>query len=77
MLSKERVKDLLVRQVFHPVRWEESMRKMVDEGVERVVEIGPGKGALTGLMKRIAGEVETANMQDLETLKKLNTFLRP
>jgi [acyl-carrier-protein] S-malonyltransferase len=74
--SKERVKDLLVRQVFHPVRWEESMRKMVDEGVERVVEIGPGK-VLTGLMKRIAGEVETANLQDLETLKKLSTFLRP
>lgn len=74
--SKDRVKDLLVRQVFHPVRWEESMRKMVDEGVERVVEIGPGK-VLTGLMKRIAGEVETANLQDLEALKKLNTFLKP
>jgi [acyl-carrier-protein] S-malonyltransferase len=73
---KERVKDLLVRQVFHPVRWEESMRKMVGEGVERVVEIGPGK-VLTGLMKRIAGEVETANLQDMETLKKLNTLLKP
>jgi [acyl-carrier-protein] S-malonyltransferase len=73
---KERVKDLLVRQVFHPVRWEESMRKMVGEGVERVVEIGPGK-VLTGLMKRIAGEVETANLQDVEALKKLNTLLKP
>jgi [acyl-carrier-protein] S-malonyltransferase len=74
--SKERVKDLLVRQVFHPVRWEESMRKMVGEGVERVVEIGPGK-VLTGLMKRIAGEVETANLQDVEALKKLNALLKP
>ena len=50
--SKEKVKGLLVAQVSSPVRWEESMRKMIEKGIEQVVEIGPGK-VLSGLMKRI------------------------
>jgi len=37
---KERVKGLLVAQVSSPVRWEESMRKMIEEKIEQVVEIG-------------------------------------
>jgi len=70
-VSKARVKDLLVAQVFHPVRWEESMRRMVQEGIERVIEIGPGK-VLSGLMRRIDGGVETKNLEDIQTLKKLS-----
>jgi [acyl-carrier-protein] S-malonyltransferase len=70
-VSKARVKDLLVTQVFHPVRWEESMRRMVQEGIERVIEIGPGK-VLSGLMRRIDGGVETKNLEDIQTLKKLS-----
>jgi len=69
--SKARVKDLLVTQVFHPVRWEESMRRMVQEGIERVIEIGPGK-VLSGLMRRIEAGVETKNLEDVQTLKKLS-----
>ncbi len=68
--SKERVKGLLVAQVSNPVRWEESMRKMIDKGIEQVVEIGPGK-VLSGLMKRIDNRVETRNIEDLQTLKKI------
>ena len=68
--SKEKVKPLLVAQVFSPVRWEESMQRMVKEGVERVLEIGPGK-VLAGLMKRIDPRVETGNLEDLQTLKKI------
>ena len=68
--SKEKVKPLLVAQVFSPVRWEESMQRMVKEGTERVLEIGPGK-VLTGLMKRIDSRVETGNLEDLQTLKKI------
>ncbi|GGD78373.1 ACP S-malonyltransferase [Lacimicrobium alkaliphilum] len=48
----ERIKDALVRQLFNPVRWTESMQKMVSEGVTQVYELGPGK-VLTGLTKRI------------------------
>lgn len=68
--SQEKVKPLLVAQVFSPVRWEESMQRVVEEGVERVLEIGPGK-VLAGLMKRINPRVETGNLEDLQTLKKI------
>jgi [acyl-carrier-protein] S-malonyltransferase len=69
--SKDRVKGLLVAQVSSPVRWEESMRKMIEEGVEQVLEIGPGK-VLSGLMKRIDNRIETKNLEDLQTLKKIS-----
>jgi [acyl-carrier-protein] S-malonyltransferase len=68
---KERVKGLLVAQVSSPVRWEGSMRKMIEKGIEQVVEIGPGK-VLSGLMKRIDDRVETKNLEDLQTLKKIS-----
>jgi [acyl-carrier-protein] S-malonyltransferase len=70
-VSKARVKGLLVTQVFQPVRWEESMQRMVKEGIERVIEIGPGK-VLSGLMRRIDSGVETKNLEDIQTLKKLS-----
>jgi len=69
--SKDRVKGLLVAQVSSPVRWEESMRKMIEKGVEQVLEIGPGK-VLSGLMKRIDNRIETKNLEDLQTLKKIS-----
>lgn len=68
---KERVKDLLVAQVSSPVRWEESIRRMTEDGIEEVVEIGPGK-VLIGLMKRINPKVETKNLEDLQTLRKIS-----
>jgi [acyl-carrier-protein] S-malonyltransferase len=69
--SKDRVKTLLVAQVSSPVRWEESMRKVIKEGIEQVLEIGPGK-VLSGLMKRIDPNVETGNLEDLQSLKKIS-----
>jgi len=69
--SKEKVKALLVAQVSSPVRWEESMRRMIKEGIEKVLEIGPGK-VLSGLMKRIDPNVGTANLEDLQSLKKIS-----
>ncbi len=68
--SKDRVKELLVAQVSSPVRWEESMKKMIGKGIEQVLEIGPGK-VLSGLMKRIDSRVETKNVEDLKTLKSI------
>jgi len=68
---KDRVKELLVAQVSSPVRWEESMQRMVENGIEQVVEIGPGK-VLCGLMKWIDSKVEAVNLEDLETLKKMS-----
>lgn len=69
--SKERVKGLLVAQVSSPVRWEESIRRMTEDGIEQVLEIGPGK-VLSGLMKRINPNVEIKNLEDLQTLKTIS-----
>ncbi|MGB9627936.1 MAG: ACP S-malonyltransferase [Thermodesulfobacteriota bacterium] len=69
--SKERVKPLLVAQVSSPVRWEESMQKMIEEGIEQVLEIGPGR-VLSGLMKRIDPNIETKNIEDVQSLKKIS-----
>ena len=69
--DRNRVKPLLVAQVSSPVRWEESMKRMVQEGIERVLEIGPGK-VLSGLMKRIDSKVETATIENLQTLKRIS-----
>ena len=69
--DRNRVKPLLVAQVSSPVRWEESMKRMVQEGIERVLEIGPGK-VLSGLMKRIDSKVETATIENIQTLKRIS-----
>ncbi|QYK14445.1 ACP S-malonyltransferase [Shewanella rhizosphaerae] len=50
--SVEAIKDALVRQLYCPVRWSETVEKMAAEGVSQLVEVGPGK-VLTGLAKRI------------------------
>ena len=71
--SKERVKGLLVAQVSSPVRWEESIRRMSEDGIEQALEIGPGK-VLSGLTKRINPNVEVKNVEDLQTLKKISSF---
>lgn len=46
------IKQILVRQVISPVRWEDSIRKLLEAGLDEFYEIGPGK-VLTGLLKRI------------------------
>ena len=51
------IKQLLVKQVLSPVRWEETMRGMLADGVNNFYEIGPGR-VLAGLMKRIQRKTE-------------------
>ncbi len=65
-----RVKELLVAQVSSPVRWEESVQNMAALGVDKFVEIGPGK-VLSGLVKRIARGLALHNVQDASGLKGL------
>jgi [acyl-carrier-protein] S-malonyltransferase len=63
------VRNALVRQVASPVRWVESVQKMVSMGVRRFVEIGPG-AVLTGLIKRIDPSVELINVSDVPSIEK-------
>jgi [acyl-carrier-protein] S-malonyltransferase len=69
-----RVRQLLVRQVDGPVRWEESVRAMVAAGVDRALEIGPGK-VLAGLVKRIAKDVKVLSVSDPASLDQVAQLL--
>jgi [acyl-carrier-protein] S-malonyltransferase len=58
-----RIRDALLRQLYHPVRWVEVVRKMAASGVTRIAECGPGK-VLAPLVKRIQGEVQGTALAD-------------
>ncbi|MBT1065032.1 ACP S-malonyltransferase [Bowmanella sp. Y26] len=61
----ELIRDALVRQLYSPVRWTESVQKLAEMGAEKVLEVGPGK-VLTGLIKRIdkSLDVDAINTPD-------------
>lgn len=67
--------ELLVRQLYSPVLWEQSVREMIDLGVTVFVEVGPGK-VLSGLVKKIDRSVQTLPVYDMETLEKAVEELR-
>ena len=64
----DEAREALVRQVSMPVRWEESMRMLLDEGVNTFLEVGPGR-VLTGLMRQIERSVATLNVEDEKSLQ--------
>ena len=64
------VKELLVKQVSSPVRWQQCVERMVADGVDTFVEIGPGK-TLSGFMRRIDRNVIVRNVEHVEDLEKL------
>ncbi len=57
------LKEILVRQVISPVRWEDSMRYMLETGIDEFYEIGPGR-VLTGLLKRINRKTPCTTIND-------------
>jgi [acyl-carrier-protein] S-malonyltransferase len=63
----DEAREALIRQVSMPVRWEESMRLLIDEGVNTYLEVGPGK-VLTGLMRQIERSVAMLNVEDEKSL---------
>jgi len=65
------IKKLLVQQIEKPVRWRESVVNMINSGVQKFIEIGPGK-VLSGLVKRIDRNVKLIQVNDIEDLKNLN-----
>ncbi len=72
--ERERVKELLVRQVDGAVRWEESVRFMKDAGVTHALELGPGK-VLAGLVKRTAKEIPVLSVGDTAAIGEIPKFL--
>jgi [acyl-carrier-protein] S-malonyltransferase len=67
--SPDAIKDALVRQASSPVRWVETIRALRAQGVTHVLECGPGK-ALTGMVKRIDRELQTASLGDRASIEK-------
>jgi [acyl-carrier-protein] S-malonyltransferase len=66
--SGEEARDALIRQVTLPVRWHESVREMIDQGVNIFVEVGPGK-VLSGLLRQIDRSVRCLNAEDAASLR--------
>ncbi|MDO4340258.1 MAG: ACP S-malonyltransferase [Eubacteriales bacterium] len=64
------VKELLIRQVSSPVRWQQCVERMIADGVDTFVEIGPGK-TLTGFMRKIDRNVKTINIEKVEDLARI------
>lgn len=68
--DKESVKELLTKQVSSSVRWQQTIERMLEDGVDTFIEIGPGK-TLSGFMRKINKDVKTINIEKLEDLQKL------
>src|SRR6202042_2365069 len=65
--SGDEARDALIRQVTMPVRWEESVRELIDEGVNTFVEVGPSR-VLTGFVRQIDRSVHVFNVEDEKSL---------
>ena len=63
-------KEAMVKQVYSPVFWKESVGQLIDQGIELFVEVGPGK-TLCGLLKRINRKMPCGNVADSQTLEDL------
>jgi [acyl-carrier-protein] S-malonyltransferase len=68
--DKAQIIDLLEKQVSSSVKWQQSVEKMIADGVDTFIEIGPGK-TLSGFIKKIQREVKVINIDKYEDLEKL------
>jgi len=70
IFNAEELKDLLTKQIENKVRWRESVINMINKGIIKFIEIGPGK-VLSGLVKRINKEVEVMSINNEEDIKNI------
>ncbi len=77
--NSDEIKDLLINQVSMPVLWEQSVERMINDGVDTLIEIGPGK-TLVGFAKKIGKKCDKNlslyNVENIETLENLLTKLK-
>lgn len=74
VLDVSQTKELLEKQVYSPVRWQQTMELMIANGVTTFVEIGPGK-TLSGFLKKIDKTVTVINIEKMEDLEKLEDIV--
>ena len=65
--TTDAIKDALIRQLYSPVRWTETIEFLAEQGVTEVLELGAGK-VLSGLIKRINKELATGSVNDVASL---------
>lgn len=72
--GESEVRDLLIRQVTSPVKWQQSIETIEREGVDLYIEMGPGK-TLAGFNKRIGVQAPTISIEKIEDIKQLEEAL--
>lgn len=72
--NSKQIKQYLIKQVTHPVRWEQSIRYMAEDSIDLFIEIGCGK-TLAGFNKRIGVTAPTLSIEKIEEIKLLESFL--
>ena len=72
--DRAEVKSLLEKQVSSSVKWQQTIERMIADGVDTFVEIGPGK-TLSGFMRKISRDVKVINVEKVEDLEKLNDLM--
>lgn len=75
MTKAEEIRELLVKQAASPVKWEMSMRNMIEDGFDTFVEVGPGK-VLTGFTRKIDRVMNALNVEDMASLEKTLAYFK-
>lgn len=65
----EDIKDTLIKQVMSPVKWEQTIKNLIELGVDTFVELGPSK-TLSAFVKKVSKDVSVYNVEDLNSLEK-------
>ncbi|WP_163536762.1 ACP S-malonyltransferase [Gracilibacillus sp. YIM 98692] len=71
----DNIKDLLVKQLYSPVRFEEIIEKLLEEDLDAIVEIGNGK-VLAGLVKKVKRRAKVFSVQDTESLQEFIDWVK-
>jgi [acyl-carrier-protein] S-malonyltransferase len=69
LTNSEKIKSSLVKQLSRPLLWEDSIRNIIETGIDTFVEVGPGR-ILSGLVKRIEHSVRLFNVEDVKSLNQ-------
>lgn len=73
--STEGIKDLLCRQVASSVRWQQSVERMIEDGADTFIEMGPGK-TLSGFIRKISRDVKMRNIENMTDYEKVMAELK-
>jgi len=76
MKADDDIKEVMKRQMYSPVKWQQSIQLMLEDGINTFIEIGPGR-VLSSFVKKISDskEISIMNIEDMQTLNKVIDFI--